>query len=266
MGLGHDNFQHIIRWQFTNEMDLSGFVSYPFPMAKLRIISTPPGQAPEYIRRAWLGLELPLAVSKPKAVHSAGVVSGRGSLGVWLGLLTGAVKENSGWVVPAEGALAVLEVSRPDAAQWWRVNLPHLFTPGRKLVFATACGEAVAEPGDPPVPANSSDPNPTPLVLLLLIEIGCALGITASSRSGQTVFRVDDGLAEYDLDTPVVASGLSDGDLGQGPAADHRACAQVEWDEPRGSTEHALRSGPPMCLFRTTETCQATVFRIHGLP
>jgi len=148
-------------------------------MAKLRIISTPPGQAPEYIRRAWLGLELPLAVSKPKAVHSAGVVSGRGSLGVWLGLLTGAVKENSGWVVPAEGALAVLEVSRPDAAQWWRVNLPHLFTPGRKLVFATACGEAVAEPGDPPVPANSSDPNPTPLVLLLLIEIGCALGIAA---------------------------------------------------------------------------------------
>ncbi|HEY7315037.1 MAG TPA: hypothetical protein VH643_37170 [Gemmataceae bacterium] len=44
----------------------------------VRIIATPPGEAPEEIRQAWLGLELPLAAGEtgPHNVPTGGVLSG----------------------------------------------------------------------------------------------------------------------------------------------------------------------------------------------
>src|SRR3569832_1540292 len=107
-------------------------------MPYIRIVSLPPGEAPEEIRKARIGLLLPLApgdlgVRMPRA--SAGVLSGPRSL---LGLLLMTFRKLDvvdGYAVMTLDAIAILEGQHPDAAQWWRENVPHLFKPGRVLVF-----------------------------------------------------------------------------------------------------------------------------------
>jgi hypothetical protein len=112
----------------------------------IHIVSTPPGEAPEQVRRAWIGLELPLAgpLAGTRSVHSSGVVSGpRGFLGVLLGLLTGRVKETQGWVVKVRPAMAVLAARAPEAEAWWRQNVPRMFDGDRSFVFAASCAQLV---------------------------------------------------------------------------------------------------------------------------
>ena len=77
----------------------------------------------------------------PVAYPAQGVLTGARS---WFGrlwaLLRGRVKAGVGYAVNAAEAVGVLERTNPEAAAWWRKNVPHLFDPGRTFVFtASAC-------------------------------------------------------------------------------------------------------------------------------
>ena len=88
-------------------------------MARIRIIKAPPGQAPDWVRKAWVGLEM-------ETHPSSGVAS--------FGALGGKAENGNGYVVQTTKALEVLEQTQPEAAQWWREH--SIATPSSSLVFA----------------------------------------------------------------------------------------------------------------------------------
>ena len=105
----------------------------------IRITAIPPGEAPQSVREAWVGLLLPLPrwPAQPKAWRSAGVLTGPRTLLARLSaLFSGKLNRSSGYAVLVLEALAALERARPDAAAWWRQNTPHLVRPGKVFVFA----------------------------------------------------------------------------------------------------------------------------------
>jgi hypothetical protein len=76
---------------------------------KIRINSTPAGEAPEEIRRAWVGLELDAQYSS--TIDRAG------------GVLTRKLVDTGGcrlYWVRQDHAIAVLERASAEAASWWR--------------------------------------------------------------------------------------------------------------------------------------------------
>ncbi|MFA6594046.1 MAG: hypothetical protein WCT16_02190 [Candidatus Buchananbacteria bacterium] len=78
---------------------------------KIRITATPPGQAPEWVRQAWIGLELPAAGLSAATGHQVGVLGGQ--------------PENLGGYEVAGGkAIKLLKNKNPEAARWWEDNLP----------------------------------------------------------------------------------------------------------------------------------------------
>jgi hypothetical protein len=83
-------------------------------VAHLRIVRTPPGEAPEEIRRAWVGVELPLypGETEPSHFQTVGVLSQRGALA------------DMGYAVDGPTAVDTLEFQSPEAAAWWRENAP----------------------------------------------------------------------------------------------------------------------------------------------
>ncbi len=80
-------------------------------MSKIRITSVPAGQAPEWVREQWVGLEIPIkAIDLNRGVHT----------GVHGGL---AEPENiMGYPVDAMQAVEILAIKSPKAAAWWREN------------------------------------------------------------------------------------------------------------------------------------------------
>lgn len=86
---------------------------------EIRIINTPPGEAPEHVRKAWVGLILPLAVSGARTRHTVGILARKEFLGMLFALLTGRTDRHSGYIVDAVETLATRS---PDAAKWWREN------------------------------------------------------------------------------------------------------------------------------------------------
>lgn len=101
---------------------------------KIQIIATPPGEAPIEIRKAWVGLELPLIAGDvgPVRALTKGVLTGpKTVLLALIALLFGKTKVVTGFRVDAANAVGLLEQSAPDAARWWRTHAPHLFERGR---------------------------------------------------------------------------------------------------------------------------------------
>jgi hypothetical protein len=88
---------------------------------RIRITDIPPGEAPEDVRRAWVGLVLPLARGEtgPRTLHTGGVLTGpRGLLMGLVHILFGWTQRETGYVV--EGGVAVDLLGRKDrgAAAW----------------------------------------------------------------------------------------------------------------------------------------------------
>src|SRR5262245_17149701 len=98
-------------------------MAMPFPAARLgsrpkrrimarwiRIIATPPGEAPEHIRAAWVGLALPLASeeTEPATFATEGVVTGKSE------------GHTAGYQVLIVEAIRILEREKPQAADWWK--------------------------------------------------------------------------------------------------------------------------------------------------
>jgi hypothetical protein len=122
----------------------------------IRIIAVPPGEAPEEIRRAWVGVRLPLLLwhGKKREWRSAGVLTGPKSLFARLSaLFSGALQRQSGYAVVVLDAIAALAVTHPEAARWWRENAPHVVRPGKVFVFAA---EACVEEQETTVPGSRS--------------------------------------------------------------------------------------------------------------
>ncbi|SRR5579883_248044 len=90
----------------------------------IRIISTPPGEASRSIREAWVGLELPLVKTKDQGqkLSAMEVLS-------W--------KQNctTGYAVEGRVALGRLAAHSPEAAAWWRENVPLVQEPGYQFIF-----------------------------------------------------------------------------------------------------------------------------------
>jgi hypothetical protein len=100
-------------------------------VAYVRIIHTPPGEAPEEIRRAWVGLELPLrrGESEPRPLETVGVLSNQDP------------EVTTGYVVDGRKAVKSLGSRSPEAAAWWRENAPQVIRPGYWLLFPSAVCE-----------------------------------------------------------------------------------------------------------------------------
>jgi hypothetical protein len=105
--------------------------------AVIRITQVPPGEAPEVVRRAWIGLELPLLAGqvRPDRGLALGVLSGR------------RVPAPDSYPVDGRTAINLLAAVSPDAAQWWRQHAPHVLARGYQLVFPAAVCERLDDLG-----------------------------------------------------------------------------------------------------------------------
>ena len=99
-------------------------------LSSIRIIATPPGQAPDWVRQEWVGLEIPLDET-PK-------LSGT----IQMGVLGGPAQHPGGFRVNTRVTLDLLQKKSPDAARWWRENInPDFMT---HLIFKREVCEEVA--------------------------------------------------------------------------------------------------------------------------
>lgn len=91
------------------------------------------------MRRAWIGIRIPLAQwsAAPRTLRGLGVLTGpRGLAERMVAILTRKTSVYRGYKVFVLDAINELSLHRPDAAQWWRENTPHLLNPNRKFVFS----------------------------------------------------------------------------------------------------------------------------------
>ncbi len=115
-------------------------------MTAIRIVACPPGEAPQAIREAWIGLELPFRGtpwSHRRLFLTSGVVTGPRTL--WQRLLyalRGRLAIQSGYAVNALEAVNILATKDAAAARWWREHGAHLLDGKRNLLFiANVCEE-----------------------------------------------------------------------------------------------------------------------------
>jgi hypothetical protein len=112
---------------------------------KIRIKSTPPGEAPEHVRQAWIGLEIPVPArfTGRRRAFGVGVLSGpKSRLGALLAWLYGRAQRHVGYIVEASVAVDLLASRCPEAAEWWRQHAPRFIEPGRYFMFAAeSCDE-----------------------------------------------------------------------------------------------------------------------------
>ena len=81
-------------------------------MTQVLIVATPPGEAPEWVRKEWVGLTMPVAKNVPSRTYLAGVVSGRK-----------ADQFTSGYIIETRIALQILKEKNAGAYQWWVGNV-----------------------------------------------------------------------------------------------------------------------------------------------
>ena len=115
---------------------------------QIRIISTPPGEAPEEVRKAWIGLVLPVPAKYANVgvAPMAGVLSGpKTFFGTILALFRGQIKLVPGYVVAADTAVEILSQRAPEAGAWWRQNAAKSVVPGKHFVFARDACEVIPD-------------------------------------------------------------------------------------------------------------------------
>jgi hypothetical protein len=105
--------------------------------AVIRITAPPPGELPEFVRRAWVGLELPLIAGqiRAEALTAQQVLSRQ------------EVNALPGYAVDGRTAVAILASANPEVARWWRENAPDILAPGYQLVFAAEVCERLDDLG-----------------------------------------------------------------------------------------------------------------------
>jgi hypothetical protein len=110
----------------------------------VRVVRRPEGEAPEWVRDAWIGLELPLLDAEPHTAMTMGVLSTpRTRLGWWWAGLRGRHQRITGYAVPADVAVRLVEARNPTAAIWWRANVGWSVRPGAAFLFDLPACERV---------------------------------------------------------------------------------------------------------------------------
>lgn len=109
--------------------------------ACVKIVRAPSGEAPEWVREAWVGLVLPLKEMGLKTMPSIGVLSGpKSALGWFWASLTGEAISTTGYLTYAASAIEILDDARPEAAAWWREHAPKFLREDAEFLFeASAC-------------------------------------------------------------------------------------------------------------------------------
>jgi hypothetical protein len=111
------------------------------PAVKVRIVACPAGEAPDEVRQAWVGLELPVLAGLfggRRLVLTAGVLSGPRTWPQRLGALVARRFDiRFGYAVNALDAVNILGKKSPMAASWWRARCSHLLDGKHALVFTT---------------------------------------------------------------------------------------------------------------------------------
>lgn len=116
-------------------------------METVRIVATPAGEAPEWVRKAWVGLDLPCKSAKSAMFVTLGVTAPAPTFWAKLGMSLGFGGERQkGFAVPAIAAVEALAAVNPEAAAWWRENTPQLLRPGQALLFDEAACKMADEP------------------------------------------------------------------------------------------------------------------------
>ena len=109
-------------------------------LTKIKIVALPPGEAPQEIREAWVGIVLPLVPRhlRPIGSRQFGVLSGpKTPLMLKIAGVFGLGKVHPKvYLVDARTALRLLAEHAPLAEAWWRSNTPHLYRDGILLGFA----------------------------------------------------------------------------------------------------------------------------------
>lgn len=103
-------------------------------MAQVKIVIVPSGQAPEWVRKEWVGLVLPLVENASKVERVIGVLGGKVDDGD---------EYIDGYSVETAAAVIILKEKSPEAAQWWTKNVPFWFIP--RLIFKKEDCELIKE-------------------------------------------------------------------------------------------------------------------------
>jgi len=98
-------------------------------MKCIEIIATPPGEAPEEIRKGWIGVVIPLprGFQAEQTTVGYGVLTGPRTW--WSALLPFLHKKKVKWLgyrVSGREAVDALAKKDPAAASWWKENAPHV--------------------------------------------------------------------------------------------------------------------------------------------
>ena len=102
----------------------------------IRIVQRPDGEAPEWVRDAWIGTVLPLSDAQAVTSPGFGVVTGPKTIwGEWWLLLTGRSQRFEGYTVCAADAVNILAGQNPDAADWWRSNVAYMLDGRHDFLF-----------------------------------------------------------------------------------------------------------------------------------
>ena len=118
---------------------------------KIRIKSVPPGEAPESIRQAWIGLEIPVhpQFAGRRKAFGVGVLTGPKSwFGQLFAILFARAQREDGYIVEARIAVDLLSGRSPEAANWWRQHASSFIAPGKYFLFAAEACEEIPENAD----------------------------------------------------------------------------------------------------------------------
>jgi hypothetical protein len=96
------------------------------------IVATPPGIAPEEVRKAWIGIVLPVL-----GRETADLIAARKAEGF--------LSDNAGYVVTGPKALEALERHNKEAWEWWVIHFPRLLTEGVLAFEQTVCQEVPSD-------------------------------------------------------------------------------------------------------------------------
>jgi hypothetical protein len=95
-----------------------------FKIHKIRIVKTPSGEASEWVRKAWVGLKIPIFGNQNLPTVSTSHV----------GVLSR--KKQQSFMVYRVLAIEAFELlMNLEAEEWWYDNCPHLFEEGMLLTF-----------------------------------------------------------------------------------------------------------------------------------
>lgn len=95
---------------------------------KIKIVAVPRGEAPLWVRRGWIGVEIPLPEQEKG--------------GIQMGVLGGRPENEGGYQVDIKSAIGALKKKSPRAAKWWRDNVP--LDLASQLVFSRDVCELVS--------------------------------------------------------------------------------------------------------------------------